>query len=153
MAQGFPIGFREAIGITHTEQRFPIGTQRLENGNLYSYEQADDPINAGQAVKKDAAASATGKKVTPTAAIGETTFGVSPITVPDEAFFWCQIKGVVSALVKDGTLVGDPLATSATAGVLQAAVEAGSGKYEVPRAFALQANSSGGDALRNVDLS
>ena len=129
-----------------------VGDQREEGGKIYVLTQADDAVTAGQAVKLDAAADATGGKVTPTAAAGDSGYGIAETAIADESYGWVTIAGVVSVLVANNVAVDDPLAASSAAGVLDAAVEAGSGDYEFVAASALEANSSGSAAAKSALL-
>lgn len=144
----------DVVTATSTTQKNRIGLRRFENGREYVYQQADDAITAGQAVKLDAAASATGLKVTPCAALGDSCFGVAEVAIADESYGWITVRGVASCLVADGTAVDDPLGASGAAGVVANVVEqgTGTGAYRFVRAVALEANSSGSAAAKNVYL-
>lgn len=139
-----------AVTDTHSSAKHRVGTVYIApNGNEYTYIQADDAITVNQAVKMD---STTGVKVTPTAAVSDMLFGVAETAIADEYYGWITTKGVASCLVADSMAVGDPMASSGTAGTLTKAVEAGSGDYEHVRAELLAANSSGAAAARAVRL-
>ncbi len=129
-----------------------VGMRRKMNGKTYVFQQADDAITVNQAVKLDVAASSTGLKVTPTAAVGDSCYGVAETALTDEYYGWITVEGVASCLVLNGTAADDPLAASGTAGVLQKAAEAGSGDYEFVVASAMQANGGGSPAAFNVML-
>lgn len=140
--------------VTDTHSTLPpgyfVGMRRYENGREYTFTQADDAVAINKLVKLDIAASATAKKVTPTAAAGDSTFGVAEVAVTDEYYFWATTRGVALALVADNTTVDDPLAASGTSGVAVAAAEGGSGHYEFVFATALEANASGGALAKNI---
>lgn len=144
--------FIDAVTDTSTTAKYPVGTRRFEDGKEYVYQQADDAVTVNQAVKLDAAASASGQKVTPTAAAGDSVYGVAETALADEAYGWITVRGVVSVLVANGTAVDDPMAASGTAGVLVKAAEAGSGDYKFVVGNALEANSSGSAAAKKVFL-
>lgn len=133
-------------------QEYAIGQKIEVDGVEYTYTQADDTITANQALKLDAAASASAKKVTPTAAATDIIVGVALQAVTDEYYFWMATQGLVTVNVADGTAVGDNLGASGTAGVAAKTAEAGSGMYDVPRLVALEANSSGGAAAKKAYL-
>lgn len=144
--------FIDTVTDTSAAAKYPVGTRRFQDGKKYCYQQADDAITVNQAVKLDAAASASGLKVTPTAAAGDSCFGVAETAIADEYYGWITVAGVVSVLVANGTAADDPLAASAAAGVLTKAAEAGSGDYEFVVGNALEANSSGSAAARNANI-
>ena len=153
MSNDIMTSFIDAVTDISATAKYPVGTRRFENNKEYVYQQADDAITAGQAVKLDAAASAAGLKVTPTAASGDSCVGIAETAITDEYYGWITVgpKGaVVNAIVKTGVAVDDPLAPSGTAGALVDAVEAGSGDYEFVCFAAMEANSSGSDASAKV---
>lgn len=144
--------FIDTVTDTSATAKYPVGTRRFQDGKEYCYQQADDAITVNQAVKLDAAASASGLKVTPTAAAGDSCFGVAETAIADEYYGWITVAGVASVLVANGTAADDPLAASAAAGVLTKAAEAGSGDYEFVVGNALEANSSGSAAAKNANI-
>lgn len=153
MSFDIPVSFIDAVTDISATAKYPVGTRRFENGKEYVYQQADDAVTAGQAVMLDAAASASGQKITPTSGSGASCLGICETAITDEYYGWVTVgpKGaVVSAIVKTGVAVDDPLAPSATAGALVDAVEAGSGDYEFVCFAAMEANSSGSDASAKV---
>jgi hypothetical protein len=144
--------FIDAVTDTSTTAKYPVGTRRFEDGKEYVYQQADDAITVNQAVKLDAAASASGLKVTPVAAAGDSLYGVAETAIADESYGWITVRGVASVLVANGTAVDDPLGASAAAGVLAKVAEAGSGDYKFVFGYALEANASGSAAAKKVFL-
>lgn len=154
MSNGLQSAWIDKVTDTGATQLHPVGTRRFENGREYIYQQADDTIAVNSLVKLDAAASATGLKVTPTgAAVGDSAFGVAEVAVTDEHYFWCTVRGVASCLVANGVAVDDPLGSGGAAGTAYKVVEVDSaGAYNFVRAVALEANASGGALAKNVYL-
>jgi hypothetical protein len=144
--------FIDAVTDTSTTAKYPVGTRRLQNGREYVYQQADDAITVNQAVKLDLAASASGLKVTPTAAAGDSVFGVAETAIADESYGWITVRGVASVSVANGTAADDPLGASVAAGVLAKISEAGSGDYKFVAGIAMEANGSGSAAAKNAYL-
>lgn len=143
-----PRGFLDGVTDINSVRQYPIGTIRRENGQVYKYQQADDTITAGQVLKYDWAASATGKKVTPTAAATDACCGASPIAVTDEYYFWMLVEGIADLLIADATNAGEILAPSGAAGVLAIAPTSTARRVEVGECGL--ANASGAAALRTV---
>jgi len=142
--------FIDAVTDTSTTAKYQVGTRRRQNGREYVYQQADDAITVNQAVKLDLAASASGLKVTPTAAAGDSVFGIAETAIADESYGWITVRGVAAALVAAGTTADDPMGASGTAGVLAKISEAGSGDYKFVGAIAME--TSAGAATKNVYL-
>lgn len=152
MSTDIQICYVDVVTATSTEAKNRVGLRRFENGREYIYQQADDAITAGQAVKLDIAASADGLKVTPCAAAGDSCFGIAEVAIADESYGWITVRGVATVSVANGVAVDDPLAASGAAGVLADVAEAGSGDMKFVRAVALEANSSGSAAAKKVYL-
>lgn len=151
MSTDLQMAWTDKVTSINVNPQYPVGRRRFENGREYVYQQADDTIAVNSAVKLDAAASASGLKVTPVAAEGDSLFGIAETAITDEYYGWITVRGVASALVATGVAVDDPLCPS-TSGALRDAVEAGSGDYKFVRCSALEANASGGTLAKNVYL-
>jgi len=147
MSSDLPKMFGDPVTKESSTALYPVGTRRFEGGNEYVYMQADDAFTAGQAAKID---SATGVKVTPTAAATDGCVGVAEIAVTDEYFFWMTVRGPASVLIATGTNAGEILAPSGTAGVLAIAPTSTARRKVIGEA--LEANSSGADAAKVVYL-
>lgn len=147
MATGLKLVFTDPVTKISADPLHTVGEIRFENGKKYMYTQADDAITQYQVCVFDIAASATGKKVTPSGTAGQPCVGVAEVAVTDEYYFWLTIGGFATAIVKTGVAVNDPLTCTATAGALGKAAEADSAAaYKNVRAFAAEANASGSDA-------
>ena len=156
MGMGNATAFQDAVTAISSTQLYPIGTIRYEtnsNGLMckYEYNQADDALTQYDAVAVDIAGSATGLKVTRASSAGQLIKGFAQVAVTDEYFFWLQVGGHGSGTIKNGVAAGEPLTGTSTAGAAGQATEAGSGAYKVNDGWtAFTANSSGGDATREV---
>lgn len=151
MSTDLQMAWTDKVTSTNVNPQYPVGRRRHENGRVYVYQQADDAIAVNSAVKLDAAASASGLKVTPVAAAGDSLFGIAETAIADEYYGWITIHGVASALVATGVAADDPLGAAASGAVTKIA-EAGSGDYKFVRCSALEANASGGTLAKNVYL-
>jgi hypothetical protein len=151
MSNDIMTSFLDLVTDTSATAKYPVGTRRFENGREYVYQQADDAITVNQAVKLDAAASASGLKVTPTAAVGDSCYGVAETAIADEYYGWITVNGVASVLVANGTAADDPLGATAAAGVLGKQAESDSAAdFKFVVGNALEANSSGSAAAKNA---
>lgn len=103
---------------SHATRRYLVGTKREQNGRLYVYQQADDAITANTAVKLDAAASASGLKITPATTEANGFYGVAEVAFTDEYFAWVTTRGLATCAVQTGVAAGDRLVVAATDGVL-----------------------------------
>lgn len=151
MSTDLQMAWTDKVTSINVNPQYPVGRRRFENGREYIYQQADDTIAVNSAVKLDITASASGLKVTPVAAAGDSLFGVAETAITDEYYGWITVRGVASALVATGVAADDPL-TTASGGALSDAVEAGSGDYKFCRCSAMEANASGGTLAKNVYL-
>lgn len=140
--------FIDNVTDTSTSARYPVGTKRFQNGRTYVYQQAGSAISVNQAVKLDPSIN-TGAKVVPTAAAGDSVYGVAETAIASGSYGWITREGVAAVLVATGTAVDDPMGASATAGVLAKVAEAGTGDYKFVRCNALEANA-GAAAAKNV---
>lgn len=132
--------------------KHPVGVRRIQNGREYIYQKAGAAISVNQLVKLDASNSPDGLQVIPTAAAGDSCYGVAEVAIPNGSYGWITVRGVAAALVANGTAIDDPLGASGTAGTGTKLSQAGTGDFVFVRGYALEANSSGSAAAKRIYL-
>lgn len=148
MSTDLQMAWTDKVTSTSVTPQYPVGRRRFENGRVYIYQQASAIIAINSLVTLDAAGSADGLKVKPTAAAGDSVFGVAETAIASASYGWITVKGVASCLVATGTAADDPLSASATAGTAAKVAEAGTGDYKFVRISALEANAGAAAAKR-----
>lgn len=128
-----------------------FGTFRREGKNQYKLQRAGNTITANQVLKIDTSDTTLGRSVIPTAAATDIPVGVAPIAVTSGNSFFMQVSGIVQATIKTGVAAGDPISASGTAGAGQKAPFTAATVQGVV-GVALEANSSGSDALKTLRL-
>lgn len=118
MGNGLVQGLAQGIDDESSTAKHVVGERTFKDGVEYIYTQADDAITQYMCVSLDQAADSTGGKVRPCAAVADDVFGVAQIAVTDEYYFWCAVRGKVTAKIATAATAGQLLSASDTSGVM-----------------------------------